>query len=67
LVTGGIKPRIVGNRKIVRHVASGHFRNKKEEYVKAKIDEHETNSKIKSNSKLYWAISDFKKARIELV
>jgi hypothetical protein len=32
----------------VRHEASGHFMNKKKEYLRAKIDELETNSKIKN-------------------
>jgi len=31
----------------VRRKASTHFRNKKKEYLKAKIEELETNSKIK--------------------
>ena len=31
----------------VRHEASRHFRNKKKEYLKTKIDELETNSEIK--------------------
>ena len=37
----------VSNRNNVRCEASRHFRNTKEEYLKAKIDELETNSKIK--------------------
>ena len=37
----------VDNLNNVRHEASRHFRNKKKEYLKAKIDELETNSKIK--------------------
>jgi hypothetical protein len=32
----------------VRCEASRHFRNKKKKYLKAKIDEFETNSKIKN-------------------
>jgi len=32
----------------VRHEASRHFKNKKMEYMKAKIDELEINSKIKN-------------------
>jgi len=31
----------------VRHEASRHFRNKKKEYLKSKIDELKTNGKIK--------------------
>ena len=38
----------VDNLNNVRHEASTHFRNKKKEYLKAKIEEHETNSKIKN-------------------
>jgi len=37
----------VNNLNSVRREASGHFRNKKKEYLKAKIDEFEINSKIK--------------------
>jgi len=33
---------------------------KKKEYLKAKIDEHETNSKIKNIRELYSGNSDFK-------
>jgi hypothetical protein len=35
------------NLNSVRHEESRHFRNKKQEYLKAKIDELETNIKIK--------------------
>ena len=45
----------------VRREAGRHFRNKKKEYLKAKIDELETNSKIKNIRDLYRGISDFKK------
>jgi hypothetical protein len=38
----------VDNTNNVRWEASRHFRNKKKKYVKAKIDELETNSKIKN-------------------
>jgi len=51
----------VNNRNNVRCEASRHFRNKKKEYLKAKIDELETNSKIKHIRHLYRGISDFKK------
>jgi len=37
------------------------FRNKKKEYLRAKIEELETNSKIKNIRGLYRGISDFKK------
>jgi len=42
--------------------ASRHFRNKKKEYLKAKIEKLETNSKIKNIRDLYMGISDYKKA-----
>jgi len=45
----------------VRLEASGHFRNKKKECLKAKFDELETNSKAKNIRDLYRSISDFKK------
>jgi hypothetical protein len=41
--------------------ASRHFRNKKEEYLKAKINEHETNSKNNNIRDLYRGINEFKK------
>ena len=41
--------------------ASRHFRNKKKEYLKAEIEELETNSKIKYIRDFYMDISDFKK------
>jgi len=50
----------VDNLNNVRHEDSRHFRNKKE-YLKAKIHEHETFSKIKNIGDLYRGISDFKK------
>ena len=37
----------VDNLNSVRCEVSRHFRNKKEEYLKAKIEELETNSKVK--------------------
>jgi len=52
----------VDNQNNIRCQASRHFRNKKKEYLKAKIDELETNSKIKNIRDLYRGISDFKKA-----
>jgi len=39
-----------------------HFRNKKKEYMKAKIEELATNSKIKNSRDLYRGISDFTKS-----
>jgi hypothetical protein len=44
----------------VRREASRHFRNKKKEYLKAKFDELETNSKIQHNTDLYMGIRKFK-------
>jgi len=45
----------------VRHVDSRHFRNKKKEYLKTKIEELEINSKIKNIRDLYRGINGFKK------
>jgi len=46
---------------MLRHDASRHFRNKKKAYLKAKIEELETNIKIKNIRDLYRDINDFKK------
>ena len=51
----------VDNVNNVRHEARGHFRNKKTEYLKAKLDEFETNSKTKNFRDLYRGIIDCKK------
>jgi len=51
----------VDNLNNVRRDASRHFRNKKKAYLKAKIAELETNSKIKNIRDLYRGINDFKK------
>jgi dsDNA-specific endonuclease/ATPase MutS2 len=51
----------VVNLNNVRHEASRHFSKIKKEYLKAKIDELEINSKIKNIRDLYRGISDFKK------
>ena len=53
--------RNVDNLNNVRREASRHFRNKKKAYLKAKIGDLETNSKIKNIRDLYRGISDFKK------
>ena len=45
----------------VRRDASRHFRNKKEAYLQAKIEELEINSKIKNIRDLYRGINGFKK------
>jgi hypothetical protein len=48
----------VENLNNVRREASRHFRNKKKEYLKAKINELETNSKNKNIRDLYRGIND---------
>jgi len=53
--------RNVGNVNNVRHAAGRHFRNKKKAYLKAKIEEPETNSKIKNIRDMYRDFNDFKK------
>ena len=53
--------RNVDNLNNVRRAASIHFRKKKKAYLKAKIEEIETNSKIKNISDLYRGINEFKK------
>jgi hypothetical protein len=45
----------------VRREASRHFRNKKREYLKGKINELESNSKNKNIRDLYMGIDEFKK------
>jgi len=51
----------VDNLNHVRGEASRHFTNKKKEYLKAKIEELETDTKIKNIRNLYRGINDFKK------
>jgi len=51
----------VDNLNNVRRETSRRFRNKKKEYLKAKIEELEANSKIKNIRDLYRDISNFKK------
>ena len=51
----------VDNLNKVRQEVSRHFRNKKKAYLRAKIEELETNSKIQNIRGLYKGISDFKK------
>ena len=51
----------VDNLNIIKHEASKHFRNKTKEYLKTKIEEFETNSKIKNIRDLYRGINVFKK------
>jgi hypothetical protein len=45
----------------IRRDASRHFRNKKKAYLKVKVEELETNSKINNVRDLYRGINDFKK------
>jgi hypothetical protein len=45
----------------VRRENSRHFRNKKKEYLKGKINELATNSKKKNTTDLYRGINEFKK------
>jgi hypothetical protein len=52
---------LVYNLNNVRREASRHFMKKKKKYLKAKIDELVTNSKMKIIRELYRDISDFKK------
>ena len=47
--------------KNIRREASRHFRSKKKEYLKAKTDEFEINSKIKNIRNLYGGTNVFKK------
>ena len=52
----------VDNVNNVRHKVSRHFWNKNKEYLKAKIEELETNSKIKNIWHLYFGINYFKRS-----
>jgi hypothetical protein len=45
----------------VRREDSRHFRNKKKEYLKGKIDELETNNKVKNIRALYRGINDLQR------
>jgi len=51
----------VDNRNNVRSEASRHFRNKNKGCLTAKVEELETNSKIKNIMDLWKGIGDFKK------
>ena len=59
----------VGDLNNVRREASRYFRNKKKKYLKAKIDELETGSKIRNIRDLYMVISDLRRrvASLELM
>jgi flagellar basal body rod protein FlgC len=51
----------VDNLNTVRRAVGRHFRNKKKAYLRGKVEELETNSKIKNIRDLYRDINDFKK------
>ena len=51
----------IDNLNNVRHEASKRFRNKKKEYLKAQIDEVETNGTIRNIRDIDSGINDFKK------
>jgi len=51
----------VDNLNNVRREASRHFSNKKKEFLKAKIDELETNGKVQNIRDLYRGINDSQK------
>ena len=58
----------VDNLNNVRRGASRHFRNKKKAYLKAKIEEFETNTKIKNIRDLYRGINDLRRVTsLELI
>jgi hypothetical protein len=50
-----------GNLNSIRHEANRHFRKKKKEYVKGKINDLTTNSKNKNIRDLYGEIIGFKR------
>jgi hypothetical protein len=45
----------------VRREASRHFRNKKREYLKYKVNELESNTKNKKMRALYWGINNLRR------
>ena len=57
----GMGSKYIDNLNNVRREASRPFRNKKKAYLKVKIEDLQTNSKIKNIRDLYRGISDFKK------
>jgi hypothetical protein len=58
----------VENLNKVRRDTSRHLKNKKKAYMKAKIEELETNSKLKNVRDLYRGLNDFKKGTsLELI
>jgi chemotaxis methyl-accepting protein methylase len=55
----------VDNLKNAKRENSGHFRNKKREYLKGKINELATNSRNKNFRELYRRINEFKRDRFQ--
>jgi archaellum component FlaC len=51
----------VDNPNNVRREASRHFRNKKKEYLKTKIEELKSNSRIKNIRDFYRGINDLRR------
>jgi len=60
-VDTGSKPKNVDTLNNVRREVNCHFRDKKKAYLRDKIEELETNSKIQNIWDLYRGINDFKK------
>jgi len=57
----------VENLNNVRREASRHFRNKKKEYLKVKIEELDANSKIINIRDLYRGINGLRFSSLELI
>ena len=57
------QPSNVDNLNNVRREASRYFRNKMKKYLKAKIDDRDTNSKTKNIRDLYRSINDFHESK----
>jgi len=65
-VDTGSKAKQCNNLNNVSREATRRFRNKRNGYLKAKLEELETNSKVKNIKDLYRGISDFKPLNPEL-
>jgi hypothetical protein len=63
-VVTGSKPNNVDNPNNVRREASRHFRNKNKEYLKAQIDDRDTNSKTKNIREFNRSFNDFNESKI---
>ena len=58
----------IDNLNNIRREASRHFRNKKKEYPKAKINELETHTKTKNIRVSYWGINNLRRVtNLELI